>query len=186
MVTSVTEAVPGDVVTWPAKWCVGLVVPLWKKKGSRKVKGNWCGITLLSVGSKLLACVVAARLRKRKGVDDTLQVTRRVVEEVATSLDTSAGIELSFHDIEKAYPRVCRTALWTLLERWGCDLSLPKVFRNNDTSTMQDSRPQHVAGIPCNVLRLFRTPAYPPSRRPPHRPLTHALTRTLLYPSHGA
>ena len=139
-----TEAAPGEVVSWPAEWCVGLVVPLWKKKGSRKEKGNWRGITLLSVGSKLLARVVATRLRsfydchlghhqfgfrQGRGVDDALQVTRRLVEEVATSLDTSAGIELSFHDIEKAYPRVCRTALWTLLERWGCDLSLLKVLK---------------------------------------------------------
>ena len=50
-------------MVWPAEWCVGLVVPLWKKKGSKKVKGNWRGITLLSVGSKLIARVVATRLR---------------------------------------------------------------------------------------------------------------------------
>ena len=93
-------------MVWPAEWCVGLVVPLWKKKGSKKVKGNWRGITLLSVGSKLIARVVATRLRSSfdghlghhqfgfrqgKGVDDALQVTRRLVEEVATSRDASVG-----------------------------------------------------------------------------------------------
>ena len=52
-------------------------------------------------------------------MDDALQVTRRLVEEVATSIDGSEGVELSFHDIEKAYPRVCRGALWDLLSRWG-------------------------------------------------------------------
>ena len=67
--------------------------------------------------------------RQGKGVDDALQVTRRLVEEVATSRDASSGVELSFHDIEKAYPRVCRIALWALLERWGCDLSLLKVLK---------------------------------------------------------
>ena len=91
------EAAPGEV-----EWCVGLVVPLWKKKRSRKVKGNWRGITLLSVGSKLLARVVATKLRsfydchlghhqfgfrQGRGVDDALQVTCRLVEEVATSLE---------------------------------------------------------------------------------------------------
>ena len=40
-------------------------------------------------------------------MNDALQVTRRVVEEVATSTDGGEGIELSFHDIDKAYPRVC-------------------------------------------------------------------------------
>ena len=39
------------------------------------------------------------------------------------------GIELSFHDIEKAYPRVCRSALWDLLLRWGCDPSLLRVIQ---------------------------------------------------------
>ena len=67
--------------------------------------------------------------RQGKGVDDALQVTRRLVEEVATSRDASAGVELFFHDIEEAYPRVCRTVLWALLERLGCDLSLLKVLK---------------------------------------------------------
>ena len=129
---------------WPEEWCVGLVVPLWKRKGSKKDKNTWRGITLLLVGSKLLARVVATRLRSRfdghlglhqfgfrrgKGVDDALQVTRRVVEEVATSTDGVEGVELSFHDIERAYPSVCRGALWDLLLRWGCDSSLLRVVK---------------------------------------------------------
>ena len=50
-------------------------------------------------------------------MDDALQITRRLVEEVATSSGDHEGVELSFHDIEKAYPRVCRSALWDLLSR---------------------------------------------------------------------
>ena len=91
-----------------------MVVPLWKRKGNKKDKNTWRGITLLSVGSKLLARVVAARLRswfdghlglhqfgfrRGMGVDDALQVSRRLVEEVATSTDVGEGIELPFHDI---------------------------------------------------------------------------------------
>ena len=139
-----TEAAPGAEVVWPSEWCIGLVVPLWKRKGNKKDKNTWRGITLLSVGSKLLARVVATRLRswydehlglhqfgfrRGKGVDDALQVTRRLVEEVATSVDGNEGVELSFHDIEKAYPRVCRGALWDLLLRWGCDPSLLRVIQ---------------------------------------------------------
>ena len=62
-------------------------------------------------------------------MDGALQVTRRLVEEVATSTDGNEGAELSFHDIEKAYPRVCRGALWDLLLRWGCDPSLLRVIQ---------------------------------------------------------
>ena len=117
---------------------------MWKRKGNKKDKNTWRGITLLSVGSKLLARVVATRLRswfdghlglhqfgfrRGKGVDDALQVTCRLVEEVATSTDGSEGVELSFHDIEKAYPRVCRGAVWDLLLRWGCDPSFLRVIQ---------------------------------------------------------
>ena len=135
-------------MVWPEEWCVGLVVPLWKRKGNKKDKNTWRGITLLLVGSKLLARVVATRLgswfdgylglrqfgfRRGKGVDDALQVARRLVEEVATSTvsttDGGEGVELSFHDIEKAYPRVCRGALWDLLLKWGCDPSLLRVIQ---------------------------------------------------------
>ena len=85
----------------------------------------WWGITLLLVWSKLLARMVATGLRswfdghlglhqfgfRSKGVDDALQMTRRLVEEVVTSTGDHEGVELSFHDLEKAYPRVCRSAL---------------------------------------------------------------------------
>ena len=67
--------------------------------------------------------------RKGKGVDDALQIARRLVEEVATSAGDHEGVELSFHDIEKAYPRVCRSALWDLLSRWGCDPALLRVIQ---------------------------------------------------------
>ncbi len=68
-----------------------------EKKGSRLDKNTYRGITLLFVGSKLLARVVATRIavwseaficeqqsgfRKGRGVDDASQVFRRVVEEV--------------------------------------------------------------------------------------------------------
>ena len=54
-----TEVAPGAEVVWPEEWCVGLVVPLWKRKGNKRNKNTWRGITLLSVGSKFLARVVS-------------------------------------------------------------------------------------------------------------------------------
>eukprot|EP00969_Alexandrium_andersonii_P107415 4738442-Alexandrium_andersonii.AAC.1 len=49
---------------WPEEWKVGVTVPLWKRKGKQSDRNTWRGITLLSVGSKLLARVVAARLQR--------------------------------------------------------------------------------------------------------------------------
>lgn len=93
---------------------------------------------LLSVGSKRLARVVAERtskwpegflvenasgFRRGRGCDDTLQVTRRVAEEVSRT-PASTGLErvvLRLLDLEKAYPRTCRPGLWELLKRRGAD-----------------------------------------------------------------
>ena len=125
---------------WPSSWKVGLVVPLWKRKGKRTDKNTWRGITLLSVGSKLLARVVALRVqqwsegflkeeqngfRRGRGVDDALMVSRRVAEEVCR-LFGNDWVLMSFFDIKKAYPRVCRDALWKLMCVRGFDNRLIK------------------------------------------------------------
>ena len=49
---------------WPSQWKVGLTVPLWKRKHPKSNKNNWRGITLLSVGSKLVARICSARLQR--------------------------------------------------------------------------------------------------------------------------
>ena len=94
-------------------------------------KNTYRGITLLSVGPQLLARIVATRLqqwtetwlhesqmgfRRGRSVDDALQVTRRIVEEAASTTDLQDVILIRLFDIEKAYPRVSRDTLWTLLE----------------------------------------------------------------------
>ena len=43
-----------EAETWPEEWTTAIQVPLWKKKGKRSDKNTWRGITLLSVGTKLL------------------------------------------------------------------------------------------------------------------------------------
>ena len=57
--------------------------------------------------------------RRGRGVDDALQVTRRILEE-ASRLEKDDQIVMTFFDIEKAYPRVRRPALWKLLRKRGC------------------------------------------------------------------
>jgi len=44
-------------------WSTGIVVPLWIHKGDKTDKNTYRGITLLSVGSKILARVVAQRAK---------------------------------------------------------------------------------------------------------------------------
>ena len=132
-----------EAVEWPAEWQVGLVVPLWKQKGSKEDKNTWRGVTLLSVGTKVLARLVANRLvrwcdswldeaqtgfRPGRGIDDVLQVSRRVAEEVAR-VDSDEVVLLRFFDIEKAYPGVCRPAMWEVLQRRGCPDGMIRVLQ---------------------------------------------------------
>ena len=129
---------------WPESWNKGLVIPLWKNKEERSCKATWRGVTLLSVGSKLLARVVADRtekwseewlheaqagFRKGRGVDDVLQVTRRVVEEATSSHVDDAVILIRLFDIEKAYPRVSKDTLWRLMSIKGAPERFIKILR---------------------------------------------------------
>ena len=127
---------------WPDEWKVGLVVPLWKHKGSREDKNTWCGVTL-SVGAKVMARLVANRLarwvdpwlhetqngfRGGRGTDDANQVSRRIAEEISR-VASDEVVLLRFFDIEKAYPRVCRAALWKVLGRRGCAPGMIRILK---------------------------------------------------------
>ena len=57
--------------------------------------------------------------RKARGIDNALRVTRRIAN------DWVALIRL--FDIEKAYPRVSRDALWNALASKGCSLFFLKI-----------------------------------------------------------
>ena len=107
---------------WPEAWKTAIIVPLWNQKQPRSDKNNWRGVTLLSVGAKVVARIVANRFqthtgefmderqqgfRRNRGVDDVLQVSRRITEEVVSSGPTEPVI-VTLYDIEKAYPRVNR------------------------------------------------------------------------------
>lgn len=129
--------------TWPTEWTVGVVVPLWKQKGVREDRNTWRGVTLLSVGTKVMARLVANRLarwcdpwlhegqngfRGGRGTDDTHQISRRIVEEIAR-VTSDEVVLFRFFDIEKAYPRVCRPAMWEVLKRRGCPRGMLAVLK---------------------------------------------------------
>ena len=61
--------------------------------------------------------------RRNRGVDDVLQISRRLTEEICSSRGPT-HVHLTLYDIEKAYPRINRQALWTLLKRRG----VPEAF----------------------------------------------------------
>ncbi len=42
-----------EAENWPDEWKVGLVVPLWKHKGSREDKNTWRGVMARLVANRL-------------------------------------------------------------------------------------------------------------------------------------
>jgi ribonuclease HI len=132
-----------EAAEWPKRWREGIIFPLWKRKGSRHDRNTWRGITLLSVGSKVVARIVAGRLQvwsstwsnplqfgftKGSGVDDVQQLTRAFLEDAAGSAHDRIFV-FRFFDLEKAYPRVARHGLWTLLTKKGCPAGFLKVLK---------------------------------------------------------
>ena len=104
-------------------------------QGDRKTLGNYRGICLLPMASRIIAGVLATRLRtwseKPDLIGDTqhgfranrstahaAQIIVRTHEELQGSISTNIP-ETTLLDITKAYPRVNKTILWAMLEKLG-------------------------------------------------------------------
>ena len=127
------------------EWLKGEVMCPLFKKGDRR--GNYRGVVLLAMGSRVLARVCAKRMRWwaehlnlmdenkwgfREGrlTSDVTQVIVRMKEDAddyAKRVGRMGGearekknrMVARLLDLEKAYPRVSKPALWMLLERYG-------------------------------------------------------------------
>ena len=108
---------------------MGLIVPIWKRKGDVHGPGKYRGITLLSQVLKLLERVLDARIRRRvegdfgeeqqgftkgRGTADGMYVLRQMVEK---RLEVHGSVALGFVDLEKAFDTVPREMVMATL-RW--------------------------------------------------------------------
>ena len=135
-----------DAEKWEDSLKSGVVVPLFKMKGDRDDPGNYRGVCLLSLASRILARILAARLqvwaedvgilddnqqgfRKGRSTGDATQTMVRLKEDaedlerrrVGEEVDDKDVLVARLLDLKKAYPRVNKPALWKLLERYGLD-----------------------------------------------------------------
>ena len=119
--------------SWSSDTTTGICIPVFKNKGDKADRKNFRNLVMLSVAAKLIARIAATRLslwaeqhlseeqtrfRKHRGIDDAHQLSRRIIEEVVVSQHDYTVAVTSF-DIIRAYTRVCRHALWSLLKRLG-------------------------------------------------------------------
>ena len=97
----------------PKEWRMGLIVPIWKRKGDVHDPGKYRGITLLSQVLKLLERVLDARIRRRvecdfgeeqqgfmkgRGTAYGMYVLRQMVEK---RQEVQGSISLGFVDLER-------------------------------------------------------------------------------------
>ena len=105
-----------------------VIVPIWKKKGSKRDCGMYRGISLLSHVGKMYAKVLEQRarynvepflseaqidFRKGRGCTDAIFALRQLSEKV---IEHDREPNIVFVDQEKAFDRVNRDKLWQTLE----------------------------------------------------------------------
>jgi len=115
---------------YPEDWKEGLIVKL-PKKGDLSSCGNWRGITLLSVVSKVFMSVILqrimapieTRLRKEqagfrpyRSCIDQISTLRIIIEQ---SIEWQSALYLVFVDYEKAFDSINRECIWMELRNLG-------------------------------------------------------------------
>ena len=125
----------------PLDWQTGVVVPLFKK-GDRRVCSNYRGVTLLSLPGKVYSGVLERRVRRivepriqeeqcgfrpGRGTLDQLYTLSRVLE---GAWEFAQPVYMCFVDLEKAFDRVPRGALWGVLREYGVPGPLIRAVRS--------------------------------------------------------
>ena len=115
----------------PEDWKNAIVIPIWKKKGSRKDCSTYRGLSLNSHVGKLYAKILEQRarakaeyylsnaqfgFRKGRGCTDAVFALRQLCER---AVEHNRALQLVFVDQEKAFDRVDREKLWRVLEQYN-------------------------------------------------------------------
>ena len=107
------------------------MVPLYKGKGAVHECSNLRGISLLRVVGKVYGRILIDRIREKtenvimkvqsgfrrgRGCTDQIFIVRRICEKY---LGKGKDVYFAFLDLEKAYDRVDRDAMWNVLRLYG-------------------------------------------------------------------
>ncbi len=124
----------------PKEWKHGIIVKR-PKKGDLTNCGNWRGITLLSVPSKIFGRVLIDRTRDgvdsklrdeqagfRRGRSTTEQILilRNIIEDV---VEWQATLFVTFVDFEKAFDSVHSESLWKIMTSYGIPQKIVKMVQ---------------------------------------------------------
>ena len=115
----------------PMNWVIACMVALYKGKGDVLQCSNFRGISLLSLVGKVYGRVLINRIRDKmenvivkvqsgfrrgRGCTDQIFIVRQICEKY---LEKGKDVYFAFLDLEKAYDRVDRDAIWNVLRLYG-------------------------------------------------------------------
>jgi hypothetical protein len=127
----------------PSEWMKGIIVPILKS-GNKLNPLNYRGITLLNVVSKVYASVLTTRLsswaeakgilveeqagfRPGRSVGENIYI---LTECIKSRIEKEEKVYTGFLDIEKAYDRVDRQAVWASLLQRGVSNKMLRVLQS--------------------------------------------------------
>ena len=126
----------------PSDWCVGMIKPLFKNKGSPKDPSNYRAITILSCFGKLFTSILNKRIsdfiennqilgceqagfRKNHSTADHIFTLYGIID---TLLSKKLRLYCTFLDYEKAFDKVDRIFLWQKLLEQNIDGKVLKSY----------------------------------------------------------
>ena len=128
----------------PEEWCIGIIQPIFKKKGSPNDPDNYRGITLLSCVGKLFTAVINARLNTFLESNSILGMEQAGFRHGFSTIDHIFALHciaayytakrkrlyVAFLDYKKAFDLIDRQALWSKLLQSGIRGQVLDVIRN--------------------------------------------------------
>ena len=135
----------------PEQWKQGLICKV-PKKGNLQQCGNWRGVTLLPIASKVMGKILISRIqdgvdrlrkeqagfRSGRGTGEQIFILRNILEQVD---EWNATMYFHFVDFEKAFDSVHRDSLWRIMKAYGIPdklIGLVKALYDGFTCTVID------------------------------------------------
>ena len=131
-----------DTSTYPEAWALGLIIPIYKKKGDKKDCNNYRGITLLSCLGKLFTTVLNERLKQYCDINKIIKENQTGFLANYSTTDHIFSLKslidiffknkqklfCAFVDYQKAFDTVWRKGLLYKLDKSGI-FRTSKVFK---------------------------------------------------------